>query len=258
MSLYLTKIIALFALPLGWVVLLGLAALLGLSMGRKRLAGWLIALQLVLLWFCAMPWTAMQLTAWLEAPYPRVALGQTPAADVAVVLGGALGAVGEPPVENLTGASDRVLRAARLFRMGKVGQVLAVGGNLPWLGGAVPEAEAMRDLLEEWGVPRDCVVTETASRNTRENALAASEIIRAKGWGRALLVTSAAHMRRAAGAFRAAGVDVIPSPTDYGVVEPVPVDLLDFLPDADAFAQTSSVLREVIGVLFYRWRGWLV
>jgi uncharacterized SAM-binding protein YcdF (DUF218 family) len=257
MSIYLTKVLALFALPLGWAVLLGLAALLLMAFGRRRAAGWLIGLQLGLLWACAMPWTADRLTVWLEAAYPPVVLEQTPVADVAIVLGGAVRAVGDPPTENLAEGSDRVLRAARLFRAGKVRQVLVAGGNQPWLGGAIPEAEAMRDLLVEWGEPREAVFTETRSETTRENALFAADIIRAQGWERMLLVTSAAHMGRAVGSFRAVGLDVIPSPTDYGVVEDAPLDLLDFLPDSRAFEATSAVVREVIGVCFYRWRGWL-
>ena len=192
MSLYLNKVLALLAMPLGWALLLGSTALLLAIFGRRRAAAWVLAVQLVLLWVFAMPWTAYRLTAWLEAPYPPVALGQTPSADVAIVLGGAVGAVGDPPVENLSGASDRVLRAARLFRGGRVRHVLAVGGNIPWLSGSVPEAEAMRDLLAEWGVPREAVVTETASTSARENALFASEIVRARGWEQFLLVTSAA------------------------------------------------------------------
>jgi uncharacterized SAM-binding protein YcdF (DUF218 family) len=257
MSLYLSKVVALLAVPLGWGLLLGFAALLLLIFGRRRAAAWVLAMQLGLLWVFAMPWTAYRLTAWLEAPYPPVALEQTPRADVAIILGGAVGAVGDPPVENLGDASDRVLRAARLFRDGYVSQVLAVGGNIPWLGGSVPEAEAMRDLLEEWGVPRAAVVTETASTNTRENALLASEVVRARGWERVLLVTSAAHMGRAVAAFRGVGLDVIPSPTDYGVVAPPPLDLLDFLPDSRALEDTSGVFREVVGMWFYGWRGWL-
>lgn len=257
MSLYQSKVLALILLPLGWAVLLGLAALVLSLIGRKRAASSVIAVQIVLLWACAMPWTAYGLTGWLEAAHPPVTLEQTPVADVAIVLGGAISAVGNPPVENLTGASDRVLRTARLFRAGKVSHVLAVGGNLPWLGGSVPEAEVIRDLLAEWGVPLEVVVTETTSRNTRENALFASEVVRAAGWERVLLVTSSAHMRRAVGAFREVGIDVIPSPTDYGVIGHPPFDFLDLLPDAEALGQTSAVMREVIGVLFYRWKGWL-
>jgi uncharacterized SAM-binding protein YcdF (DUF218 family) len=257
MSIYLTKVLAVFALPLAWALFLGLTALVLVARGRRRPAVSIIAAQFGLLWVCAMPWTAGRLTAWLEAPFPPVALEQTPVSDVAIVLGGAVGAVGDPPVENLSGASDRVLRAARLFRAGKARHVLAVGGNQPWLSRSVPEAEAMRDLLVEWGVPREAVFTEIRSENTRENALFAADIVRAQGWERLLLVTSAAHMGRAAAAFRAVGLDVIPSPTDYGVVAPPPLDLLDFLPDAAAFDGTSAIVRELIGRWYYGWRSWL-
>ena len=237
--------------------MLALVALALIALGRLRAGGWLLAVQLGVLWLFAMPWTGDRLAAGRESPFPPVALEQTPVADVAIVLGGAVGQVGDPPVENLSGGSNRVLRAARLFRAGKVGYVLASGGNLPWLGGSVPEAELMRDLLVEWGVPREAILTETASRTTRENALFSADMVRARGWTRVLLVTSAGHMARAVGAFRAVGVDVIPSPTNYSVVEAEPLDLLDFLPDVGALAKSSAVIHELVGRWFYCWRGWL-
>lgn len=256
MSLYVSKLIASLMLPLGWVAILGLLALVMLWRGNQHVAAAMIVGQLTLLWVCAMPWTAHRLTAWLEADYPPIALGETPVADVVVVLGGALNVVGDPPTENLTSAADRVLRAARLYRAGKADYVLAVGGNLEWLAQAMPEALAMRDLLLEWGVSAAAIVTETSSQNTRENAQHAAAIIHERGWERVLLVTSATHMPRAVAAFRAAGIEVIPSPTDYGVVGTQPLDILDFLPDAGSLGGVSYALRELLGRVYYRWRGW--
>ncbi|MFZ1538908.1 MAG: YdcF family protein [Chromatiaceae bacterium] len=246
--LYLTKVLTLLVLPLGWVLLMGAAALILLARGRRGWAGALVAGLLVLLWVCAMPWTAYHLTAGLEGGYPPVALEQTPVAEVAVVLGGAVGPIGEPPTENLTGSSNRVLRAARLFRAGKVHRVLAVGGNLDWMSAGAPEAELIRDLLVEWGLPREAIFTEPTSRNTRENALRAAAIIREQGWEHVLLVTSASHMRRAVEAFQAVGIAVIPSPTDFASREPLALDLLNFLPDAGALLGVSKALREVLGL----------
>ena len=125
------------------------------------------------------------------------------------------------------------------------------------LGNPVPEAEAMRDLLVEWGVPAEHVLTETASWNTRENAWNAAALIRAHGWTRVLLVTSATHMRRAVDAFRAAGIEVIPSATDYAVVGPQPLDVLDFMPDVAALDGVSFALREVLGRVYYQLRVWV-
>ena len=131
--LYLTKVLTLFVLPLGWVFLMGALALILLARGRRGWAGGLVVGLLTLLWVCAMPWTAYHLTAGLEAWYPPVAIAQTPVAEVAVVLGGAVGPIGEPPGENLTEGSNRVLRAARLFRAGKVHQVhIRTTGEAAW------------------------------------------------------------------------------------------------------------------------------
>lgn len=256
MSKYLTKVFSAAALPLGWVLLLGVAGLLLLWGERVPLAAGLFAGQLGLLWALSAPWTADRLSAWIESAYPVVTLQETAPADVAVVLGGGLSREGTKPVENLGEAADRVLRGARLYRAGKVTHVLAVGGRMPWTGAARSEAEAMRDLLEEWGVPRDAIVLESGSQNTRENALGAARVIRARGWGRVLLVTSAAHMPRAVEAFRLVGGDVMASPTDYRYLGPSPLDMLDFLPSAAALAQSAAVVHEIIGLWVYRWRGW--
>lgn len=293
MTLYLTKLFTLALLPVGLALLLGLLALGAAVVGRRRAAGLLLALQVTLLWVSSMPWASMRLTLWLEGDFPPVALADTPNADVAVVLGGGVGRLGEPPVENLTSASDRVLRAARLYRAGKVGTLMAVGGNLPWSGYRTPESALMRDLLVEWGVPKDAILLETRSQNTRENALFGAETLSAQAWDRVLLVTSAAHMKRAVGAFRAVGVDVIPSPTDYAVLpasvplaqseprgnacdeqmdrsaaeaSPQPcmdesdgptVGIASFLPTVEALQRTTMVIQEVLGRTYYRLRGWM-
>lgn len=256
MSTYLTKVFSVAALPLGWVVLLALAGLLLLWRGRVRMAAGLLAGQLGLLWALAAPWSANRLSAWIERPYPVVTLEETVPADAAVVLGGGLSRELAKPVENLGEAADRVLRGARLYRAGKVSQVLAVGGRMPWTGARRSEAEGMRDLLEEWGVPREAIVLESGSLNTRENAFGAARVIREQGWGQVLLVTSAAHMPRAVEAFRAVGIEVVASPTDYRYAGPAPLDVLDLLPDAAALAQSTAVMHEIIGRWVYRWRGW--
>jgi uncharacterized SAM-binding protein YcdF (DUF218 family) len=292
-TLYLSKLLALALLPVGLAVLLGILALVMMAVGRRRAAVLLLAAQVGLLWVLAAPWVAMRLTLWLEGDFPPVALVDTPPADVAIVLGGAVGRVGEPAVENLTGASDRVLRAARLFRAGKVDAVLAVGGNLSWSGYRIPESALMRDLLVEWGVPKDAILLETRSQNTRENALFAAETLTAQDWDRVLLVTSASHMKRAVGAFRAVGVEVIPSPTDYAVLPATrlagqqqpredtdreqvdrsdaavlshrrgeeadgPTDgITSLLPTVAALQRTTAVIHELLGRTYYRLRGWM-
>ena len=105
------------------------------------------------------------------------------------------------------------------------------GGNIPWLPAAKPEAELIRELLVEWGVPAAAIEIASASRNTYENAVEIKAIRDRTRFNSALLVTSVAHMPRAMGVFRRAGVPVIASTIDVEVVDGSPASVLRWIPD---------------------------
>jgi uncharacterized SAM-binding protein YcdF (DUF218 family) len=257
MGLFLSKLFPVFAYPIGFVLLLGLIAFC-LSLTRFRgLARILLLAALVVLWIASMPVFANWLIAHLEAPYPEVPVETLPQADVAILLGGAVSQPLPPRVTADLGiASDRIVETARLFRAGKVDAILVAAGNLPWLPAVRPEAELLRDLLVEFGVPESAIVIETQSRNTHENAVNATAIFRERGWKSGLLVTSAAHMPRALAAFRRAGLVLTPASTDIQATYPFYNSPLDILPDADALATTTKAMKEWLGLLAYRYRGW--
>jgi uncharacterized SAM-binding protein YcdF (DUF218 family) len=72
----------------------------------------------------------------------------------------------------------------------------------------------MRIALEEdFGVPVRW--TESASRDTRENAVNSARILRDAGVRKVLLVSHAIHLPRAQAEFEAAGMEVIPAPTAF-------------------------------------------
>jgi len=256
-SLFHSKFLPLFVYPAGVMILAGLAAL-GLSIfGFVRISRTVLAIGLAYLWVASSPIFANWLYAQLEREHPSVAVEALPRADVAIVLGGAIGQPLPPrAVPDASDAVDRVLHAARLFRAGKAKAILVSGGNLPWLSASKPEAALISDLLVELGVPRSAIVLETESRNTRENALNSAAMISARNWKTALLVTSAAHMPRAVAVFRRAGIDAIPAVTDIRVTDPLFESVLDFLPDVGALARTTDAMKEYLGLLVYRMRGW--
>jgi hypothetical protein len=64
------------------------------------------------------------------------------------------------------------------------------------------------------GIEPSRVVLEIRARNTFENSLYSTDLIRPNASERWLLVTGALHMPRAIGAFRMAGFDVEPWPVD--------------------------------------------
>ncbi|PZF78809.1 YdcF family protein [Aestuariivirga litoralis] len=253
--LHLTKIAAVFATPLGVGLVVALLGLLLAWRGWRRLGHSCILVALLGLWAAAMPLTARLALGALEAAYPALPPGQSPAADVAIVLGGAVrGALPPRPGPDLAEASDRVLYAAELFRAGKVAKVVVTGGNLPWENASRPEAEVIASLLQSWGVPASRIVSLGSSRTTAENAAEVKAAWPSLGASSALLVTSAAHMPRALATFRSAGLPVTPAATDVRIVRQ-PTNLLDVLPSADALLQTSDAAKEAIGYFVYWLRG---
>ena len=109
-------------------------------------------------------------------------------------------------------------------------------------------AELMRDLANVSGVPVEQIVMETQSVNTRMHPI---EALRLPGVTTATpigLVTSAWHMRRARNEFCRyfQHVALFPVP-----IAPRRVLWRDFIPDANALDNNTTLLREWTGLLWY-------
>lgn len=249
------KLVTPFLNPLGGSLVLMVVVLGLMAAGLRRTAAGVTAFTLVALYFSSTPFVAEAISGVLERQYPPRPISETPSAEVIVVLGGAT-APALPPREgpDLNEHADRLVQAAALFKAGKAPAVIASGGS--WRDPDRPEAIAMRTLLVALGVPEQAIIPEPRSLDTAQNAWFSAELMRQKGWTSALLVTSGVHMPRAVAAFRRAGVTVTPSATDI-VDAPDPAwPIFDWLPHPDALAQTSDALRELVGMAYYRLRGW--
>lgn len=257
MSILFDKLLTVAILPLGAALILGLLALaLSLTRFRKfmRVA---LAIAVIGLWIASTPAFSHWLAYQLGSQYPPRAVEEFPTADAIVLLGGFLQQPLPPRVAPDLGAgADRALEAVRLYRAGKAPVIVVSGGNLPWRFGSAPEAELIGDLLVELGVPRSALVLETESRNTHENAVSTARIFAERGWTSGLLVTSGTHMPRALATFRQAGLDLMPAPADIETRLPDVAVPLDLLPDLDALGRTTIAVREFVGGLVYRFRGW--
>ena len=189
----------------------------------------------------------------LEGRYEGQSVQAAPQADVIVVLGGYVhqrsGAA--RPIA-LGGAADRLWCAAELFRGGKAPIVLLSGGSPA----PIPEAMAAREILLQWGVPASAILTETASRDTHQNAVFSQRILTRLRLTRILLVTSATHMPRAAATFRRTGREVVPFASDFISGGESDELLPSLLPSAGALANSTLVIKEWLGIAVYRIRGW--
>ena len=257
MEFLFSKLIIQFIHPLTFFVCL--IILSGLITIRKRKVGlFFVFLSTTLLWLTSTPLLSSYLVASLERQYLPVPVIESPAADAIIILGGAVGSADFPRIEvDLTGRSDRVLHAARLYQAQKAPIIIATGGSIKWMSGKNPEAIAIRRLLEELGVPANDILNEVESLNTYQNAINTKKLLTNHGLKDILLVTSASHMPRALATFRTMGINAIPSPTDYTVIDREKLSIFDFLPDAEALAGTTQAIKEYLGLIVYRWRGWI-
>jgi uncharacterized SAM-binding protein YcdF (DUF218 family) len=263
MFLFLSKLIPLFFYPIGAACLL-LTIALGLWWINSKWTPAAVGAALIILFISGNTWFSNCLAQSLE--WQNIPKTELPTADAIVILGGATRSQTYPrPDVDFTDAGDRVWYGATLYREGKAPKIIVSGGRITWKGAGKPEADDMTKLLVTLGVPQLDIIPEGNSFNTRDNAVNVQQILRSQNFKTILLVTSAMHMPRSMAIFKHLGINAIAAPTDYRVSqseldEPnlqTEAAILSFLPNEESFSMTTQSIREYIGILVYKLRGWL-
>lgn len=263
MFLYLSKLLPLFLYPLGLACLLMVVALVTLWKQPRRAAG-AIALALVVLLVGSNGWVSRSLVRSLESQ--NIPQAELPNASAIVVLGGATKPAFPPrPGVDLSDEGDRILYGAQLYQQHKAPLIIVSGGRIDWQGSGPPEAADMAVILRQVGVPASAIIQESSSLNTYQNAVNVKKILEERGIRQVLLVTSAMHMPRSLLIFKRQGIAAIAAPTDFLVSDndlqelqrSPQARLLNILPDTDRLYQSTRALKEYVGLIVYRLRGWL-
>lgn len=265
---YLSKLLPLFFYPAGLTALVFLILIvLDLWERSWTLRSWLALFGFLVISLSGNFYVAHWISYSLESQYPP--LTNNPNADAIVILGGATKPDLPPRQHPEVGeAGDRVIHGAFLFDKGYAPLIVASGGwvTIYWEPGDRSEAAGMKELLIMLGVPPDKVMIEPRSQNTQENALNTAELLKDTDINRIILVTSARHMPRAKAVFEKQGFEVVPAPTDYFVTgEPDITNgnlgknfkLLNLPPKAKFINVTTESMKEYVGLLYYRLRGWI-
>jgi uncharacterized SAM-binding protein YcdF (DUF218 family) len=263
MFLFLSKLLPLFLYPMGAACLLLIVAL-GLWWKKSKWTPAAVGAALIVLFLSGNGWFSRGLAVSLE--WQNIPKTELPTADAIVILGGATKSQAYPrPDVDLAEASDRVWYGASLYRAGKAPKIIITGGRIAWQGNGSPEAEDVTKLLVRMGVPARDIILESESLNTRDNAVNVQPILQAQNFKTILLVTSALHMPRSMAIFKNLGIKAIAAPTDYRVSR-LELDqptvgaesaILSLIPDDGALNLTTQAIKEYIGILVYRLRGWL-
>lgn len=215
MSFVLSKILWALLTP-GTLLFLILAVAFVLAWRRALLSATLFGLATVFTGLLVVAPVAHWVAGPLEQRFPPQPLPAQ--VDGIVVLGGAVLApqAGDFHEPSLNGQAERLIEAAVLARRFPEAKVLYSGGSGLLQDADHREADYAGPILEWLGVERSRLLLERDSRNTWENALESKKLAAPKPGEHWLLVTSAWHMPRAVGCFRAAGwADIIPHPVDY-------------------------------------------
>jgi uncharacterized SAM-binding protein YcdF (DUF218 family) len=147
-------------------------------------------------------------------------------------------------------AVDRVFAGIELLKLNKAQKIILTRGKLPWSLG-MPEGEFLARFVKSQGVNKNQIILTEAVQNTNDEAIAVSKILPENST--IILVTSAFHMPRAETVFENQNLKVIPYAVDFRSVEKK-IDVLDFLPQANAFKDSSFYFREIIGRTYYSLR----
>jgi uncharacterized SAM-binding protein YcdF (DUF218 family) len=235
-------------------LVLALIGLAGIWRGRRRWGRWLL---LAGLGYYALVFVTPA-SQWITAPLENRFGRPAPAperVDGVVVLGGAVDQVLTEAhgIPALNGAAERMTEMMVLAHRYPGARLVFTGGQGTFVQGALTEADVARRLWTAMGLPEGRVAYEDRSRNTHENAVLTRDLARPRPGETWLLVTSAQHMPRSMGVFRAAGWDPVPWPVNY-TTGGTPRAWYD-APFPTRLNQFEGALREWVGLVAYRLLG---
>lgn len=240
------------ALPL--LLLCGVTGLIGVwRRAGFRLDLLLVGASLVGVGLLGSNWVAWGMSLPLEGRFSGSPIPRESADAIVILAGSAEAPSASQPYATVGIDTYRRLRhGIWLFKHWKALPILVCGGmsdaRQPSL------AVSMQQFLEAEGIPRERIWVEDRSRSTRENALFGAEVLRAHGVSRVALVVEATGMPRAAAAFEKVGMHVVPAAIRFAALDG---QLSDVVPGWRPMVRTGEVAHELLGLLWYRLRGWI-
>jgi uncharacterized SAM-binding protein YcdF (DUF218 family) len=176
--------------------------------------------------------------------------------QIGIVLGGFAGYDEERKQIMFSSSGDRLFEAIKLYRQGRIEQILISGGNSNLLDNKIREADIAAAYLRKIGIPDSVILVENESRNTVENAiLSFKKVQEVNPHAKILVVTSAWHIPRARLNFsKYFKQDIFYYPSNY--MGKTHYNLTDyFLPSFSSFQKWNFMIKEWAGLIVDRFRG---
>ena len=239
------KFVGRVLMPLGllWASL-GLGVMIAMMLRRWWISGVLSA-AFVLVTCSGSTWIGDHLLRHLEADIPRLPLTAVPEVHAVFTLGGgtSLNTLGEP---QLGTSGDRLIVAAKLYRLGKTPLLISSGSGFPGIDGERDLARETAHIWRDLGVPRNAIEELPGPINTVQEIEAYRDLCRARGWTNVALVSSAWHLPRALRMCRTAGLTVTPIGADWRG-NSTPLSALTLVPTGSGAATVQLGCWEILG-----------
>ena len=243
--IYINKILPIIISPLGLITIL-----LVLGIFRKKMLPSVIGLMILMI--LSLPIVSGQLIKFLEQSYTPTNPNEIVSADTVIVLSGMVKTIehNNGVQYEFSDAVDRIFAGIKLLKMGKAQKIILTRGKLPWSIG-VPEGEFLAEFIQSQGIDPNRILLTEIVQNTNDEAKAISKMLPKNS--KVILVTSAFHMPRAKKVFQNQNLKVVPFAVDFRS-STKKIDILDFLPQANAFKESNFYFREIIGRAYYSLR----
>lgn len=257
MFFYLSKLLFFLARPSNALVFLLVLGVVLLFTRFARLGRIVVTLAAVGLVLGGLSPLGHMLFLPLEERFAKPSPETLAALDGIVVLGGSFDThVSEARTEiALNEAAERLTIVPELMRLAPRARIAFTGGSAHMVFASKSEGAIARELFESFGAAPQRILIEDQSRNTVENAVFTYDLAQPQPGERWGIVTSAFHMPRAMGTFRAAGWrDLVAVPVDYRTRGEGDV-LRPFGSVGEGLRRLDIAVKEWIGLIAYAATG---
>lgn len=245
--LLILKVLALLAMPVGWIWILGLFGIPWMRPGWMRRAAfgfWLV------FWALGTLPVGNRAVRFLEDPYRDNPLPARPYRAILVLGGGTVPSPTPYFGAQVSGWGDRLVSAARLFHRGASQELWTSGVSITDPAGPRSLAKETREIWQDLGVPPEKIREFAEPRSTQEEIRSLKQELSRGGIpsGEVAVLSSAFHLERVRAHLEAEGLDCPVLPGGF-LTREYPLDFLHLTPRAYGYFLTHIFLHEKLGLL---------
>ncbi len=254
MFFILSKILSFILSPIWWICVL---LLLYIILKHFKYRKYLLYTAVTILLIFSNPFLFQQAAKKWEGPLTNP--NSLEHYDGIIVLGGLSSYQSSTQRIRFVSSADRLFQGIELYKKGVADKFIFTGGSASIIVRERKEGDYIKDYLELIGIPADSTLVEWNSRNTHENAIETYKMLQDihAEKGKYLLITSGFHMKRALGCFLKQNINVTPYVTDplQGTLDPSFIEAIT--PSAKHLNTWQSLLREWVGLIAYKIKGYI-